>query len=56
MLVLTAHAARKAGVSVEKRLDRSIGLRSIDADLVKQAFLNLVLNAVQAMPGGGVLA
>ncbi|OGW27483.1 MAG: hypothetical protein A2X56_11100 [Nitrospirae bacterium GWC2_57_13] len=56
VLVLTAHAARKAGVSVEKRLDRSIGLRSIDADLVKQAFLNLVLNAVQAMPGGGVLA
>lgn len=56
VLVLTAHAARKAGVTVEKRLDRSMGLRSIDADLLKQAFLNLVLNAVQAMPEGGVLS
>ena len=27
----------------------------IDADLVKQAVLNIVLNGVQAMPGGGSL-
>ncbi len=55
VLALTAQEARKAGVKVEKRLDPSIGRRSLDAGLLKQAFLNLALNAIQAMPGGGVL-
>ncbi len=55
VLTLTAQEARKAGVKVEKRLDQSIGKRSLDGGLLKQAFLNLILNAVQAMPRGGVL-
>jgi signal transduction histidine kinase len=56
VLTLTAQEARKAGVTVEKRLDSSIGKRSLDAGMLKQAFLNLILNAVQAMPEGGTLA
>ncbi len=55
VLTLTAQAARKAGVTVEKRLDPALGPQSLDADLLKQAFLNLVLNALQAMHGGGTL-
>jgi two-component system sensor histidine kinase HydH len=54
-LVLTAQEARKTGVSIEKKLDPAIGMRSLDAGLLNQAFLNLILNAIQAMPRGGVL-
>ncbi len=55
VLALTAQEARKAGVKVEKKLDSSVGRRSLDAGLLRQAFLNLILNAIQAMPDGGLL-
>lgn len=55
VLALTAQPARKAGISVEKRLDHTIGKWNLDSDLLKQAFLNLVLNSIQAMPEGGTL-
>ena len=56
VLMLTAQEVRKSGVTVRKNLDPSIGKRSLDAGLLKQAFLNLILNAIQAMPQGGVLS
>ena len=55
VLTLTAQEAKKAGVKAEMRLDPLIGKCSLDAGLLRQAFLNLVLNAIQAMEGGGVL-
>jgi two-component system sensor histidine kinase HydH len=56
VLALAAQEAKKTGVSIDKKLDTAIGKRSLDAGLLKQAFLNLILNAIQAMPQGGVLS
>ncbi len=55
VLMLTAQEARRSRVGVEKKFDPSIGKRKLDAGLLKQAFLNMVLNAIQAMPNGGRL-
>ena len=55
VLMLTAAEAKKTGITVKKKLDSTIGKRRLDASLLKQAFLNLILNALQAMPEGGIL-
>jgi two-component system sensor histidine kinase HydH len=55
VLTLTAQETAKAGIQIVRQLDRSIGRLNLDGGMLKQAFLNLILNAVQAMPGGGTL-
>jgi PAS domain S-box-containing protein len=59
---LADEVAMLAGPEAEQRnviITREIAIESlpvkIDADLVKQALLNVVLNGVQAMPNGGTL-
>jgi len=46
---------QKAGVEAEESLGNGIPEVWADRDLLKQAILNLVLNAVDAMPSGGEL-
>lgn len=53
-LVLTRHQIEVAGVRVETRLD-STGEVRISRTELQQVLVNLILNAVQAMPGGGRL-
>ena len=54
--LLASPEAAREGVKVEIRLDdRALPVRA-DADLIKQALLNVVLNGVQAMSDGGVLS
>jgi len=45
----------QAGVRIESNLSRSVPPLRIDARYIKQALLNLIKNAIAAMPGGGEL-
>jgi signal transduction histidine kinase len=45
----------QAGVTIDAHLSPVLPLLRIDARYIKQALLNLIKNAVAAMPGGGVL-
>jgi GAF domain-containing protein len=48
-----ALAQRPAGVEVRRELDASVPPVPMDARLVRQAVLNVAVNAIQAMPRGG---
>lgn len=55
VLVLISQQAKKSGIRLEKRFYEGDLTVYADKDLLKQAFLNLVLNAIQSMPEGGTL-
>ncbi len=54
-LGLVGPQSRLSRVKVERVYDEEMGLVLGDADQLKQVFMNLCLNAVQAMPEGGEL-
>jgi PAS domain S-box-containing protein len=55
VVILAAPDAEQHGVTLERNMpDEPLPVRA-DADLMKQAFLNVVINGVQAMPNGGLL-
>jgi len=45
----------KNGIVSERKLAPSLPWLTLDPDLIQQALLNITLNAVQSMPGGGRL-
>jgi len=53
--LLTRHKLRNHGIKLERQLDPGLPLVEADAAQLEQAFLNLTLNAVEAMPDGGLL-
>lgn len=53
-LALCEPAARRQHVAVERRFSKGLVLRG-DADGLHQVCVNLLVNALQAMPGGGTL-
>lgn len=55
VLETSAESIAQTGVRVEMDVAPRLGPVYIDADLVTQVLLNVTLNAVQAMPGGGTL-
>jgi two-component system NtrC family sensor kinase len=52
---LTDYLARKAGVKVSTELPASGVMAFYDAQLIEQVLINLIQNAIQAMPKGGSL-
>lgn len=55
VLLLTQHFARQQQVSVNKRYPDRLPEIQADPDQFKQVFVNLISNAIQAMPDGGEL-
>jgi signal transduction histidine kinase len=53
--LLAAPDAEQHGVTLERHMPEMPLPVKVDVDLMKQAFLNVVINGVQAMPNGGVL-
>lgn len=54
-LLLLEGEARRRGVEIVRTYDGEAFLVAGDAGALRQLFLNLLLNAVQAMPGGGTI-
>ena len=52
---LAAPDAEQHGVQIVRELPEEPLNVKVDSDFIKQAFLNIVLNGVQAMPAGGTL-
>lgn len=54
-LVFSRAYLKDAGIALDRKRSEGIGEIFADAEKLKQVFLNLILNAVQAMPEGGRL-
>jgi len=55
VLAAISHAAAQAGVTISGACPDDLPDAAADPELVRQAFLNIALNAIQAMPLGGEL-
>ncbi|HZS12507.1 MAG TPA: ATP-binding protein [Nitrospirales bacterium] len=54
-LTLASHATTRGGLEVRLELDPTVSMLWCDAAQIKQVLVNLILNAVQAMPEGGTI-
>ncbi|GAB6152172.1 hypothetical protein JCM17380_09220 [Desulfosporosinus burensis] len=55
VLTFTYPMLRQNKIGLEKRFESNLPLVNIDMDRMKQVFVNLIINAIQAMQGGGKL-
>ena len=55
VLLLLSPQFESGGIKVQKHYDTGLPTLTADSSLIKQALINVCVNAVQAMPGGGDL-
>ena len=55
-IVLLIPRIKKNKVSIKRDFEKKLPLVKVDPQLIQQVFLNVMINAVQAMPDTGVLA
>ena len=55
ILSVLEHQMSKGSISVERQYDSRIQELIVDESMIKQVFMNLLLNAIQAMPQGGLI-
>jgi signal transduction histidine kinase len=55
VLALIRHLAHTSGVEIDLQFHSELPLIQVDRDQIKQVLLNLIHNALQAMPRGGIL-
>ena len=55
VLKLTEHQITRAKIDLKTKLEDSLPSVYVDPEQIKQVFLNLIINTVEAMPEGGVL-
>jgi signal transduction histidine kinase len=55
LLAAAARQALRPGIRLEYQLDNGVGEIMADRGLLAEAFRNVIVNAVEAMPGGGRL-
>ncbi|MBI3323312.1 MAG: MASE1 domain-containing protein [Candidatus Omnitrophica bacterium] len=54
-LQMVRHLLSVSHIAVRKELQEPLPLLRLDRSRVEQVFVNLIMNAIQAMPGGGTL-
>ena len=54
-LEIVVHQQRFFGITLEKKYDPSLPEVVVDANLMEQVFMNIILNALDAMHGSGTL-
>jgi signal transduction histidine kinase len=54
-LFMSTPQAEESQISIEKSLGKSLPLVLLDQEQIKRVFINIILNALQAMQPGGVL-
>ena len=56
ILNLFKYRIEHQSIKIEKKLDKSLPAIPVDTEKIKVSIINLIINAVQAMPAGGVLS
>jgi two-component system NtrC family sensor kinase len=54
-LFFSAPQAQESQITIEKRLGKALPLVLLDQEQIKRVFINIILNALQAMQPGGML-